>query len=299
MKVISITEPYASLIKEQKKLIETRSWKTNYRGEIYIHASVKKINTKYKRNQELLSLINNQKLNFGYIICKCNLIDCVYMTESYIEKLKKENYQEYICGDYQVGRYAWILDNIEPLDKPIKAKGQLGIWNYYTKLEVMTLMKSIEYGYVDKNDCKHVNIEEDFANKYKLQSPQELIKSHLGVCWDQVELERYYFKNYFYPIKTYFIINQDGNKCPTHTFLTIEKNNKYYWFEHAWEKYQGIHEYRTLKALLNDIKDKFINDLEEKEEINILLFEYKKPKSGLNVEDYCKYTMNSKQIEME
>lgn len=299
MKVISITEPYASLIKEQKKLIETRSWKTNYRGEIYIHASVKKINTKNEHNQELLSLINKDLLNFGHIICKCNLIDCVYMTESYIEKLKKENYQEYICGDYQVGRYAWILDNIEPLDKPIKAKGQLGIWNYYSKLEIMAMMDSIEYGYVDKNDCKHANIDEYFAHKYKLQSPQELIKSHLGVCWDQVELERYYFKNYFYPIKTYFIINQDGNKCPTHTFLTIGKNNKYYWFEHAWEKYKGIHEYRTLKALLIDIKDKFIKDLEEKEEINILLFEYKKPKSGLSVEDYFKYTMNSKQIEME
>lgn len=39
MKVISIQEPYASLIKEGYKKIETRSWKTNYRGEILIHAS--------------------------------------------------------------------------------------------------------------------------------------------------------------------------------------------------------------------------------------------------------------------
>ena len=39
MKVLSIVEPYATLIKENKKIIETRSWKTNYRGELYIHAS--------------------------------------------------------------------------------------------------------------------------------------------------------------------------------------------------------------------------------------------------------------------
>ena len=32
MRVISIKEPYASLIKDKKKFIETRSWKTNYRG---------------------------------------------------------------------------------------------------------------------------------------------------------------------------------------------------------------------------------------------------------------------------
>ena len=43
MKVLSITEPYATLIKEKKKKVETRSWKTSYRGELYIHASLTKI----------------------------------------------------------------------------------------------------------------------------------------------------------------------------------------------------------------------------------------------------------------
>ena len=39
MKVLSLTEPGATLIREKKKLIETRSWKTDYRGELYIHGS--------------------------------------------------------------------------------------------------------------------------------------------------------------------------------------------------------------------------------------------------------------------
>ena len=43
MKVLSIKEPFASLIKNKKKYIETRSWKTNYRGELYIHASLSKV----------------------------------------------------------------------------------------------------------------------------------------------------------------------------------------------------------------------------------------------------------------
>ena len=34
MKVLSLIEPYATLIKSKKKYIETRSWKTSYRGEI-------------------------------------------------------------------------------------------------------------------------------------------------------------------------------------------------------------------------------------------------------------------------
>lgn len=43
MKVLSLTEPYATLIKEEYKKIETRSWMTSYRGEVYIHASKTKI----------------------------------------------------------------------------------------------------------------------------------------------------------------------------------------------------------------------------------------------------------------
>lgn len=36
---------------------------------------------------------------------------------------------EYKCGLYEVGRYAWILDDIEVIT-PIDAKGKLGIWNF-------------------------------------------------------------------------------------------------------------------------------------------------------------------------
>ena len=64
MKVLSITEPYATLIKEKKKFIETRSWKTDYRGELYIHASLTKIAKKTQTNKELMALINNTTLDF-------------------------------------------------------------------------------------------------------------------------------------------------------------------------------------------------------------------------------------------
>ena len=51
------------------------------------------------------------------------------MTDSFINQVK-ENKNEYISGIYALGRYAWILKNIEILDNPIPAKGHLGIWNY-------------------------------------------------------------------------------------------------------------------------------------------------------------------------
>lgn len=130
MKVLSLTEPCATLIKEKKKLVETRSWKTSYRGELYIHASNTKIPKEWKENTEFMGLVKDKTLNFGNIICKCNLVDCIYMTKEYVENMKKNNHQEYICGKYEEGRYAWILESIKPLDNPIKAKGHLSIWNY-------------------------------------------------------------------------------------------------------------------------------------------------------------------------
>ena len=44
--------------------------------------------------------------------------------------MKKNHYQEYLCGDYQENRYAFVLEDITPLKEPIKVKGKLGIWNY-------------------------------------------------------------------------------------------------------------------------------------------------------------------------
>ncbi len=129
MKVLSLTEPYATLIKNGIKNIETRSWKTTYRGRLYIHASSTKIPKAYRENQALMSLVNNKELSYGNIICSCDLVDCVEMTDEFIDDIRKNN-NEYVTGIYAKGRYAWILKNIEILDNPIKAKGHLGIWNY-------------------------------------------------------------------------------------------------------------------------------------------------------------------------
>ena len=298
MKVLSLKEPYASLIKEKIKTVETRSWETNYRGKLYIHSSQSKspIN-----NERLKSLTKNIQLNSGHILCKCNLVDCIYMTKEYVEQMKKDNYDEYICGLYEEGRYAWILEDIVPLKEPIKAKGQLNIWNYYNELEVMELMKDIKYGWVDKDNNKYIDDFELFSEKYILQSPTDVIKNKVGVCWDQVELERYYFKPNAWNIKTFFLVHYDGDKCPTHTFLTFEKDNKHYWFEHSWEIFRGIHEYNTEKELLLDVRNKFIqydlnNNYVPK---NLALHQYTKPKYHISVQAFFNHCDSGEYIDLK
>lgn len=89
MKVISIKEPFATLIMNKMKLIETRSWKTNYRGELYIHASGKSLAKEFLNNQYVFELIKDLDMNYGNIICKVNLVDCIYMDEKFLKKIKK------------------------------------------------------------------------------------------------------------------------------------------------------------------------------------------------------------------
>ncbi len=135
MKVLSIKEPYATLIFNGNKHIETRSWKTNYRGELFIHASGTKLATEYLINSYVLEIIKDMDMNFGNIICRGNLVDCIYMDENFLDSIKQDD-NEYNLGLYEIGRYAWVFENIEPI-KPIPVKGKLNIWNYDGKYELI------------------------------------------------------------------------------------------------------------------------------------------------------------------
>ena len=74
MKALSIKEPFASLVSLGIKRIETRSWKTNYRGEIYIHASLTKNKMEKERREKLLKLLpKDYDFKEGYILCKACL----------------------------------------------------------------------------------------------------------------------------------------------------------------------------------------------------------------------------------
>lgn len=187
------------------------------------------------------------------------------------------------------------------LTETIKEKGSLDIWDYYNGFEIMNLLKDINYGWIDKNHHKFNIVDNSFSDNYILQTPKEVIQNKVGICWDQVELERYYFKNNDWNIKTFFLCHYDNDKCPTHTFLTYEKDSKFYWFEHSWEKYRGIHEYKTLKELLTDVKNKFIVDeLNSRyEKNNLMLYEYEKPKYGLTVLEFYKHCESGINIDID
>ena len=130
MKALSLTQPYAELMKKGIKTIDTRSWKTNYRGPVYIHASATAIPKTSRDNVDLMTLISGKTLDYGCIICSCELVDCIKMTEEYVDEIRIYHYKEYLSGVYAPGRYAWVFKNIQILEQPIPVKGHLGLWDF-------------------------------------------------------------------------------------------------------------------------------------------------------------------------
>ena len=164
--------------------------------------------------------------------------------------------------------------------------------------ELMKQMDNIKYGWKDKYENIHFNVDENFSNDYVLETPNEVLDNNAGVCWDQVELERSFFEKTNIKFSTFFIVYYDNNNCPTHTFLIYEDNNMYYWFEHSWETFRGIHLYKTEEEALIDIKNKFIKYELNDSYIhnNLCIYKYEKPKYGINCLQFYKHCEQGENI---
>lgn len=124
MKALTLWQPYASAIALKLKQFETRSWKTNYRGPLAIHASIKPLSREY---QKLAARFQFANLPKGEIVAIAELTDCLYMTQELINKISDT---EKALGDWQIGRYAWQLDNIQIPQESIKLSGKQGLWTW-------------------------------------------------------------------------------------------------------------------------------------------------------------------------
>lgn len=126
MKVITIKQPFATLIAEGLKEYEFRTWKTKYRGEILIHAG-KGIDKKAMKRYEYLNLDYPK----GCIIAKANLTDCIYVSSDVRSMLKKKNPLVYsgIIKHTDWNGYGFKLENIEKIS-PIEINGKLSLWDY-------------------------------------------------------------------------------------------------------------------------------------------------------------------------
>ena len=126
MKVLTIKQPFATLIAEGYKEYEFRTWKTKYRGEFLIHAGIgvdKKAIEKYKHL--------NLEYPSGCIIAKVTLTDCIEINDESRKILKEKNniVYDHIINHTDWKGYGFKMENIKKIN-PIPIKGKLSFWDY-------------------------------------------------------------------------------------------------------------------------------------------------------------------------
>lgn len=121
------------------------------------------------------------------------------------------------------------------------------------------MKENIRYGYVSKYNGKVYTRKNtaalDYRNNllysYYLQEPNELINSGYGICYDQVELERKWFIENNYLVKTYF------STYHNHAFLLYFDKDRlnFNLFERALPKFNGIYSSNSLEDTLSMYKE--------------------------------------------
>lgn len=163
MKCLSLWQPWASFVAWKVKPTDTRSWCTEHRGPLAIHASKTTkgvlelsgdcegciedgwrygfIGPDHKmaqiaaKGQEMLivggqhPLIPNdgsgiRNLPLGCILCVVDLVDCVRMPLA-----KPADEWDEALGNWEPGRFAWRFENVRPLIKPIPYRGAQGLFD--------------------------------------------------------------------------------------------------------------------------------------------------------------------------
>lgn len=138
MRSLSIKQPWAALIAHGIKDIENRTWRTHFRGKIYIHASAKDFGSLSQAlNQDQWSK-TIEKWDSDYfpnrplsaIIGEVEIVDCVQDHPSIWAEASFEPIDE-SEGYKQKPIYNWVLSNAKLYDKPIlNVKGKLSLWEF-------------------------------------------------------------------------------------------------------------------------------------------------------------------------
>lgn len=152
---LSLWQPWASLMAIGEKYIETRTWGTDYRGWLAIHATKKTpqdlhyLITEEPFRSALATLPRKQRtlgnvdlgeyylphlpegaiVAMGYL-CACKKIASHDHADRVIAESLQHGKHEAMFGDFSPGRTAWIFRTIIPIDPPIPTGGGRGLWHW-------------------------------------------------------------------------------------------------------------------------------------------------------------------------
>ena len=155
MRALTLHEPWASLIAEGVKNIETRSWappEYMLGRRIIIHAG-KKVDALAASAMDRIGV----SIHPGHIVATAVLVGWMHVKE-HVERRDLESPHrvtaDYVTGsvmlmaghsdwritdgrlqtdqwgDFSVGRYMWLLASVQQITPPVPVKGAQGLWDY-------------------------------------------------------------------------------------------------------------------------------------------------------------------------
>jgi hypothetical protein len=133
MHALSLSQPWASLMADGRKTVETRSWRAPrwlIGKRLAIHAA-KSIDKEACRDFGY----DPEKIPRGVLLCHVLLNACLQLPVSSdvvvfaLGHLLSPAELQY--GNFEDGRFAWLCSDVQPVDPPIPARGQLSIWNCF------------------------------------------------------------------------------------------------------------------------------------------------------------------------
>lgn len=121
MKALSIRQPWAELILQGRKTIELRTWNTNYRGRIVIHAG-----QQCKEEHCLAYGFNPEELVRGALVGAVEIVDVIAFDE--------ESYNAHATEHLRLGKWpgdlvGWWLANPVRFEPPIPMSGRQGLFD--------------------------------------------------------------------------------------------------------------------------------------------------------------------------
>lgn len=132
LRILTLHQPWASLMAYYVKQNETRSWETSYRGFVGIHsaASVPAYAYEALHNQTFVDALaecgitSEDQLPLGVVLAM-GCLNAITPTINY--RINRQN-REFTFGNYAPGRFVWHFNDMRRIATPIPARGFQRLW---------------------------------------------------------------------------------------------------------------------------------------------------------------------------
>jgi activating signal cointegrator 1 len=120
VKALTICQPYAELIARGEKVIENRTWATDYRGPLAIHAGKSRAWLDDDDHPKANYGIDINAIPYGAIVAIVRLRGCVRIEDLPLD-LRGSKHAN--------GPWCWVFADIQRIE-PISYRGAQGLWDW-------------------------------------------------------------------------------------------------------------------------------------------------------------------------